>query len=108
MFSIASTVIDLSIATTHPPAVGDVVTLAQSTDVNTGGLRAWIKDNVVFTILIALACVVLVGGLKGNLSRVFTVGGLGLFGLAYLGIATSESAATGIGNWLLGLFGIQT
>ncbi|MDV6270973.1 hypothetical protein [Rhodococcus globerulus] len=108
MFSIASTVIDLSVATAHPPAAADVVTLAQSTDVNTGGLRAWIKDNVVFTILIALACVVLVGGLKGNLSRVFTVGGLGLFGLAYLGIATSESAATGIGNWILGLVGIQT
>ena len=108
MFSIATTVIDVSIATTHPPAAPDLATLAQSTDVNTGGLRAWIKDNVVFTILIALACVVLVGGLKGNLSRVFTVGGLGLFGLAYLGIATSESAATGIGNWLLGLFGIST
>ena len=108
MFSLASTVIDVSITVTHPPLAADAVTLAQSTDVNTGGLRAWIKDNIVFTILIALACVVLVGGLRGNLSRVFTVGGLGLFGLAYLGIATSESAATGIGNWLLGLVGIST
>ncbi|MFJ7621400.1 hypothetical protein ACIQYZ_21610 [Rhodococcus erythropolis] len=108
MFSLASTVIDVSIPPTHPPHAADAVTLAQSTDVNTGGLRAWIKDNIVFTILIALACVVLVGGLKGNLSRVFTVGGLGLFGLAYLGIATSESAATGIGNWILGLVGIST
>ncbi|MFI8664567.1 hypothetical protein ACIGKR_31595 [Rhodococcus qingshengii] len=108
MFSLASTVIDVSIPPTHPPLTADAVTLAQSTDVNTGGLRAWIKDNIVFTILIALACVVLVGGLKGNLSRVFTVGGLGLFGLAYLGIATSESAATGIGNWILGLVGIST
>ncbi|PBI91840.1 hypothetical protein BKP42_52590 [Rhodococcus erythropolis] len=108
MFSLASTVIDVSIPATHPPLAADAVTLAQSTDVNTGGLREWIKDNIVFTILIALACVVLVGGLKGNLSRVFTVGGLGLFGLAYLGIATSESAATGIGNWLLGLVGIST
>jgi hypothetical protein len=108
MLYLASTVIDMSIATTHPPTASGVVVLAQSTDVNTGGLRAWIKDNIVFTILIALACVVLVGGLKGNLSKVFTVGGLGLFGLAYLGIATSESAATGIGNWLLGLVGIST
>ncbi|RQO52792.1 hypothetical protein DBV08_00120 [Rhodococcus sp. KBW08] len=108
MFSLASTVIDVWIPATHPLLAADAVTLAQSTDVNTGGLRAWIKDNIVFTILIALACVVLVGGLKGNLSRVFTVGGLGLFGLAYLGIATSESAATGIGNWLLGLVGIST
>ena len=108
MFSLASTEIDVSITATHPPLAADAVTFAQSTDVNTGGLRAWIKDNIVFTILIALACVVLVGGLKGNLSRVFTVGGLGLFGLAYLGIATSESAATGIGNWILGLVGIST
>lgn len=108
MFTIATTVLDMSIAATHPPAAGDVVTLAQTTDVNTGGLRAWIKDNVVFTILIAAACVVLIGGTKGNMSKVFTVGGLVLIGVAFLAIATSNSATTGVGNWLLGLVGIST
>lgn len=47
------------------------------------------------------------GGLRGNLSKVVTVGGLSLVGMAYLGIATNTTAATGIGNWILGLIGIQ-
>ena len=100
--SLTSAVVEL--ATTAPPHV-DV--LAQTTEVSTGGLRAWIGDNIVFTILALIACVVLMGGLRGNLSKVFTVGGLSLVGLAFLGIAQSENAATGIGNWILGLFGIH-
>lgn len=107
MLAIASTVVDLSNTAVHPTPAPDIATLAQETDINTGGLQQWIKDNIVFTILILLACVVLTGGLRGNLSKVFTVGGLGLVGMAYVGIANSESAATGIGNWVLGLFGIN-
>lgn len=108
MFAIASTVVDLSNAAAHPLHGPDVATLAQETEVKTDNLQAWIKDNVVFTILIVLSCVVLTGGLRGHLSKVFTVGGLGLVGLAYVGIASSETAATGIGNFLLGLVGIRT
>ncbi|KLL94332.1 hypothetical protein NJ76_31325, partial [Rhodococcus sp. IITR03] len=70
-------------------------------------VRAWIEDNIVFTILVLIACVVLMGGLRGNLSKVVTVGGLSLAGMAYLGVATNPNAATGIGNWILGLIGIQ-
>jgi membrane-bound ClpP family serine protease len=94
----------LELATNSP---GTVEVLAQTTDVNTTGVRSWIGDNIVFTILALIACVVLMGGLRGNLSKVFTVGGLSLVGLAFLGIAQSETAATGIGNWILGLFGIR-
>ncbi|EME19367.1 hypothetical protein [Rhodococcus triatomae] len=100
--SLTSAVVDL--ATTAPPHV-DV--LAQTTEVSTGGLRAWISDNIVFTILLLGACVIAVGGMRGNLSKVVTVGGLSLVGLAYFSIAQSQSAATGVGNWLLGLFGVQ-
>ncbi|NKT14089.1 hypothetical protein GS979_06420 [Rhodococcus hoagii] len=99
--SLTSTVADLALTTQN------VDVLAQSTDVSTGGLRAWIGDNVIFTILALIACAVLVGGLRGNLSKVFTVGGLSLVGVAFFSLASSESAATGIGNWLLGLFGVQ-
>lgn len=99
--SLTSTVVDLTLVT---PTV-DV--LAQSTQVSTGGLRSWIGDNIVFTILALIACAVLVGGLRGNLSKVFTVGGLSLIGVAFFSLASSESAATGIGNWILGLFGVQ-
>ncbi|MFF0818076.1 hypothetical protein ACFYVR_23360 [Rhodococcus sp. NPDC003318] len=95
-------VVDL--ATTTPLSV-DV--LAQTTDVNTEGVRSWIGDNIVFTILLLGACVIGIGGMRGNLSKVVTVGGLSLVGLAWFSIAQSETAATGVGNWLLGLIGIQ-
>lgn len=99
--SLTSTVADLAL--TRP----SVDVLAQTTDVNTGGVRDWIGDNVIFTILILAACVIGVGGMRGNLSKVVTVGGLSLVGLAYFSIAQSETAATGIGNFLLSLIGIQ-
>jgi hypothetical protein len=100
--SLTFTVLELA---NNSPGTVDV--LAQTTDVNTNNLRSWISDNIIFTILIGIACVVLLGGAQGKLSRVFTVGGLSLVGLAYLGIAQSENAANGIGNWILGLFGIS-
>jgi membrane-bound ClpP family serine protease len=100
--SLTSTVVNL---TTIPPRTVDL--LAQTTDVNTTGVRSWLGDNVVVTILVLIACAVLMGGLRGNLSKVFTVGGLALVGLAFFGIAQSDTAATGIGNWLLSLFGVQ-
>ena len=99
--SLTPTLADLAIA-----AAPNVDVLAQTTEVSTGGLRAWIQDNVILVILLAIACVVLVGGFRGNLSKVFTVGGLSLVGMAYLGIASSEDAAAGIGNWILSLFGV--
>ncbi|BCN51497.1 hypothetical protein [Prescottella equi] len=99
--SLTSAVADLALTTPN------VDVLAQSTQVSTGGLRAWIGDNIIFTILALIACAVLVGGLRGNLSKVFTVGGLSLVGVAFFSLASSESAATGIGNWILGLFGVQ-
>ncbi|WP_063045017.1 hypothetical protein [Nocardia pseudovaccinii] len=107
--SLASHIVELSL--TAPPErqwTGALQVLAQETEVSTGGLRKWIEDNIVFTILILIACAVLLGGLKGNLSRVLTVGGLSMVGLAYLGIATSENAAQGIGSFILGLIGIHT
>ncbi len=100
--SLASSLAELAITTI---STGDA--LAQTTEVSTTGVRAWIEDNIVVTILVLIACVVLMGGLRGNLSKVVTVGGRSLVGMAYLGIATNTNAATGIGNWLLGLVGIQ-
>lgn len=99
--SLTHTVVDLAITTPH------VDVLAQSTDVTTTGLRKWIGDNGVFTILALIACVILAGGMRGNLSKVFTVGGLSLVGLAFFTLSSSESAANGIGSWILGLFNIQ-
>lgn len=83
------------------------VSILAQTEVSTGGLRQWIGDNIVFTILILVACAIGMGALRGNLSKVFTVGGLSLVGIAFFSLASSETAATGVGNWLLGLFGVQ-
>lgn len=85
---------------------GDVSVVAQ-TDVNTTGLKAWIQDNVFFVVLLLAACVVGFGGLKGNFSKVVTVGGLSLVGIAFFTIAITPDAANGIGSWLLGLFGVS-
>ncbi|MEU6562550.1 hypothetical protein [Nocardia nova] len=107
--SLAAHILELSSAA--PPyksPIGAHIVLAQDTEVSTGGLRKWIEDNIVFTILILIACAVLLGSLRGNLSRVLTVGGLSMVALAYLAIATSANAAQGIGNFLLGLLGIHT
>lgn len=100
--SYASSLAELAITTI---STGDA--LAQTTEVSTTGVRAWIEDNIVVTILVLIACVVLMGGLRGNLSKVVSVGGLSLLGMAYLVVATNPDAATGIGRWLLGLVGIQ-
>lgn len=106
--SLAVQIVDMSLASPGWQPTGTVHVVAQETEVNTGGLRKWIEDNIVFTILVLIACAVLLGGLKGNLSRVLTVGGLSMVGLAYLGIATSQNAAQGIGSFILGLFGVHT
>jgi len=104
--SLLATALDSAHATGHEPIDG-VIVLAQETEVTTGGLRTWIKDNVVFTILVLAACVIGVGGMRGNLSKVVTVGALSIVGLAFLAVSTNENAAMGVGNWVLSLFGIQ-
>ncbi|EME56007.1 MULTISPECIES: hypothetical protein [Rhodococcus] len=106
--SLASTTVDLTLATAPSrPPVGTADVLAQQTEVNTDTLRSWIEGNVIFVILILIACALLMGALRANLSKVLTVGGLSVVGLAYLGVASSESAAKGVGNWLLSLLGIN-
>ncbi|MFF1946574.1 hypothetical protein ACFVWF_31065 [Rhodococcus qingshengii] len=100
--SLTFTVLELA---NNSPGTVDV--LAQTTDVSTKGLRSWISDNIIFAILLLVACAVLMGSLRGNLSKVFTVGGLSLVGIAFFAIANSENAATGIGNFLLSLFNIN-
>ncbi|MBH0119238.1 MULTISPECIES: hypothetical protein [unclassified Rhodococcus (in: high G+C Gram-positive bacteria)] len=100
--SLITTAAHLAVAT---PVTGDVV--AQSTEVTTTGVRAWIGDNIVFLIMLLIACAVLIGGLRANLSRVVTVGGLALIGIAYFALSSNKDASLGVGNWLLSLFGIN-
>lgn len=93
-------------ASTHTPSVDGSVWAQEQVD--TSNLRSWIQDNVFFVILVLAACVVGVGGMKGNFSKVVTVGGLSLVGVAFFAIATNQGAAASIGDWMLSLFGVST
>lgn len=83
-------------------------TLLAATEVSTGGLRQWIADNVFFLILIMIGVVVAVsGGLKGNVSSVATKVGLTLAALGVFVLAGAPDAATSVGQWVVGLFGVD-
>lgn len=104
--SLAHTAIDLAMSV-HSHTPSSVRILADDSAVSTTNLRDWISKNVVFLILLLIACAVSLGALKGHHSKVLTVGGLSLFGLAFFALAGSQSAATGVGNWVLSLVGIH-
>lgn len=82
----------------------DVAVLAQD-EVNTGGAMQWIKDNIFGLLILAGACVVGGGAMKGNFAKVMTVSALLLVGVLWFTIASTGNFET-IGNWLMGLIGL--
>ena len=77
--------------------------LAQS-QLDTGGIRDWILDNVVPLLLLAVALLMLwLGGGKGDNAGVMRrVGGV-FVALAIIGLAVS-GAGVDLGTWIAGLF----
>lgn len=77
--------------------------LAQS-QLDTGGIRNWILDNVVPLLLLAVALLMLwLGGGKGDNAGVMRrVGGV-FVALAIIGLAVS-GAGVDLGTWIAGLF----
>ncbi len=77
--------------------------LAQ-TELDTGGIRNWILDNVVPLLLLAVALLMLwLGGGKGDNAGVMRrVGGV-FVALAIIGLAVS-GAGVDLGTWIAGLF----
>lgn len=77
--------------------------LAQ-TELDTGGIRSWILDNVVPLLLLAVALLMLwLGGGKGDNAGVMRrVGGV-FVALAIIGLAVS-GAGVDLGTWIAGLF----
>lgn len=74
-------------------------------DPSTKGAGSWIKDNVVFILLVVIGCVLLTGALRGNFSRVASVFALGIVGLFWVGLSFSGKS-DGLSTFLLGLVGI--
>lgn len=72
-------------------------------EVGTGGLEAWIQNNVVTLIILILGVCVLWAAKGGNISKAVTIVAGIILGLAVLGLA-SGTTATDIGDFIVGLF----
>lgn len=87
----------------QPARQATVTYLAQP---STTGLTEWIRGNGAVTIIAVIACAILLGALKGNVSKVVTVGGLSLVGLLFVVLASNQGAQDALGQWGLSLFGL--
>lgn len=77
--------------------------LAQS-ELDTSGLRAWLLDNIVPLVLLAVALLLLwLGGSKGDNAGVMRRLGGVVVALALIGLAVS-GLGVDVGEWLAGLF----
>jgi hypothetical protein len=69
----------------------------------TNNLAAWIQDNIITIILLAVAATALWAGKNGNISKIVTILVCTLLGLAVLALATT-GAGKDVGVWLVSLF----
>src|SRR3981081_496035 len=78
--------------------------VAQATELGTNNLRAWMLNNVVPLLLLAVAVLLLwLGGGKGDNAGVMRrVGGV-IIALGVVGLAVS-GAGVNLGTWIAGLF----
>ncbi|MGH3519874.1 MAG: hypothetical protein ACRDQ7_21310 [Haloechinothrix sp.] len=77
---------------------------APTGELNTGGLRLWLLDNVVPLLLLTVAVLLLwLGGGKGDNAGVMRRLGGVIIALAVIGLAVS-GAGVNVGQWISGLF----
>ncbi|HEX4102662.1 MAG: hypothetical protein WAN20_16680 [Pseudonocardiaceae bacterium] len=78
--------------------------VAQATELGTNNLRAWMLNNIVPLLLLAVAVLLLwLGGGKGDNAGVMRrVGGV-IIALGVVGLAVS-GAGVNLGTWIAGLF----
>lgn len=80
------------------------LTVVAQTELGTGGLRAWMLDNIVPLLLLAVAVLLIwLGGGKGDNAGVMRrVGGV-IIALGVIGLAVS-GAGVDLGAWIASLF----
>ncbi len=80
------------------------LTVVAQAELGTGGLQAWMLDNLVPLLLLAVAVLLLwLGGGKGDNAGVMRrVGGV-IIALGVIGLAVS-GAGVDLGTWIAGLF----
>ncbi|MDT7596290.1 MAG: hypothetical protein QOJ06_1836, partial [Pseudonocardiales bacterium] len=85
-------------------AMTALTVVAQATELGTNNLRAWMLNNVVPLLLLAVAVLLLwLGGGKGDNAGVMRrVGGV-IIALGVVGLAVS-GAGVNLGTWIAGLF----
>jgi hypothetical protein len=81
-----------------------LATLAQSGELGTSGVRAWLIENIIPLVLLAVALLLLwLGGGKGDNAGVMRrMAGL-VIALAVIGLAVS-GLGVDVGEWIAGLF----
>lgn len=72
------------------------------TAATTGGLQAWIRDNVIPLLLLLIAVMLFVLAQRGDNAKAMKVVAGVVVALAVLGLATSGNADT-LGAWMAGL-----
>lgn len=78
--------------------------LAAGGQLGTGGVRAWLLDNIVPLLLLGTALMMLlIGAGKGDNAGVMRRVGPVLIALAVVGFAVTNSGVA-VGTWLAGLF----
>lgn len=104
--SLTTTAFDVALTSYIDPSPS--VDLLADDTVTTKNLRDWIGDNVIFVLLVVAACVLGLGAIKSNFSKVLSVAALSIFGLAFFSLSQSQDAAMRVGNWFLSLLNINT
>lgn len=81
-----------------------LATLAQSGELGTSGVRAWLIDNIIPLVLLSVALLLLwLGGGKGDNAGVMRRLAGVVVALAIIGLAVS-GLGVDVGEWIAGLF----
>lgn len=88
------------------PSTPPTVLAQQGVGITTNALQQWLISNGVTVVVVLIGLALLVYALRGDASRVLTVVGLSVVGLAFLALGTVNGAAAGVGHFFLGLIGV--
>lgn len=84
-------------------AISDFATLAAEAQYGTGGLQAWISNNIITLVILLLGIAILWASRSGNVGKAITIGAGMLIGIGVLGLASGSNAAD-IGTFMVSLF----
>lgn len=84
-------------------SIAPTLARAHAASYGTGGLTAWIQDNVITLVILILGVCVLWAARSGSLSKAVTIVAGVIIGIAVLGLASGNNASD-IGTFIITLF----